>query len=607
MRGTVFTLSLLFSFFTSAQGIRVSGKFIVDKKSKEIILRGIGLGGWMLQEPYMMQLSGITATQQDIKNKISSLIGPEQTKLFYTSWLKNHCTKADIDSLAAWGFNSVRLPMHYNLFTLPAEQEKEKNNTWLKEGFELTDSLLKWCKAAKIYLILDLHAAPGGQGNDIAIADRDTTKPYLWGNEENKTKVIALWKKLAERYANEEWLGAYDLLNEPNYGFSDSSDKNGCAEKSNTELKQFYNEVIHTIRQVDKKHIVIVEGNCWGNNYNGLLPFEDKNVVVSFHKYWNYNDEGSIKKFLDLREQYNIPVWCGETGENSNVWFTDAISLLEKNKIGWAMWPLKKIGINNLLEIKPGDNYKQLVSYWKGGLNKPTPEEVVTALQQLTKKININQNVGHKDVLDALFRQPFTTAIIPFKANRVNDKAIIYATDYDMGRHQYAYCDKDTGNYWVSNSKRTDWNKGKLYRNDGVDINKCTDSLTNNYCVIAAEEGEWIQYTINVVNSGSYKVSLRIKADTNEGGIFSITADSTNGTNEILLNNPIDTNRWVTVSAKPLSLQKGLNRLRLYIKKGIFSLNYIELIRAGNIHDSRGSNSNSSSRLNKKPETKKPL
>ena len=78
-------------------------------------------------------------------------------------------TKRDINSLKAWGFNFIRLPI-----------EKEPvagQNTWLKTGFELTSKLLSWCKKNKMYLILDLHAAPGGQGNDRPIADVDTLKP----------------------------------------------------------------------------------------------------------------------------------------------------------------------------------------------------------------------------------------------------------------------------------------------------------------------------------------------------------------------------------------------------------------------------------------------
>ena len=85
-----------------------------------------------------------------------------------------------------------------------------------------------------------------------------------------------------------------------------------------------------------------------------MLGTWDNNMVLSFHKYWNKNDQNSIQHILDFREQYQVPVWLGETGENSNVWFTEAIQLLESNNIGWSWWPLKKLGINNPLQI-PGN------------------------------------------------------------------------------------------------------------------------------------------------------------------------------------------------------------------------------------------------------------
>lgn len=110
-------LFIMYAPIISAQGyLKSDGKKIVNDKG-EIILRGMGLGGWMLQEPYMLKLSGVAVAQYDIRKKITALIGESKTHEFYESWLANHCTKADIDSLAAWGFNSVRLPMHYNLFT----------------------------------------------------------------------------------------------------------------------------------------------------------------------------------------------------------------------------------------------------------------------------------------------------------------------------------------------------------------------------------------------------------------------------------------------------------------------------------------------------------
>src|SRR5690606_40716472 len=39
------------------------------------------------------------------------------------------------------------------------------------EGFKTIDRLLDWCEDNGLYVILDLHAAPGGQGADRNIAD----------------------------------------------------------------------------------------------------------------------------------------------------------------------------------------------------------------------------------------------------------------------------------------------------------------------------------------------------------------------------------------------------------------------------------------------------
>src|SRR4051794_21781754 len=106
LKRIILALLLLFSTELYAQGfLKARGKAIVTTKGKEVILRGIGLGGWMLQEPYMLQLSGIAVNQTSIRSKITDLIGEEATNKFYNAWLNNACRKADIDSLVAWGFN----------------------------------------------------------------------------------------------------------------------------------------------------------------------------------------------------------------------------------------------------------------------------------------------------------------------------------------------------------------------------------------------------------------------------------------------------------------------------------------------------------------------
>lgn len=400
-------VTLLAAQGSYAQGfLHTQGTKIVDGSGHEVALRGIGLGGWMLQEPYMLKLSGVAVNQTGIRAKITGVIGKERTAEFYAAWLRDGMQRSDVDSLKAWGFNSIRLPMHYDLFTLPVEAEPVGGqNTWLAEGFKLTDSLLSWCSADHMYLILDLHAAPGGQGHDLPISDRDSTSPSLWQSAPNQQKVVRLWEQLAKRYSGEPWIGGYDLLNEPNWSFERPDDKtdHGCSDTANAPLRALYVRITRAIRSVDTRHIIFVEGNCFANNYAGLMPPWDDNMVVSFHKYWNKNDVASIQKFLDIRDRYEVPLWLGESGENNNTWYRDAIQLMETHDIGWAWWPLKKIGQNNPFEVKMPPGYEKLIRYWKGKGPRPSADEAYQSLMSLAKNYKTSRLIVHEDVLAALF------------------------------------------------------------------------------------------------------------------------------------------------------------------------------------------------------------
>ncbi|MEM9930097.1 MAG: cellulase family glycosylhydrolase, partial [Bacteroidota bacterium] len=175
IKHTTFLTGLLFLLLSalSAQGfLRTEGKEIVNEAGEPYLLKGMGLGGWMLQEGYMLQTAGFANAQHQLIERMEALVGEEVTNEFYAAWRANHTNENDIEAMHQAGFNSVRLPMHYNLFTLPIEDEPVAGQqTWLEEGFELTDSLIAWCKRRDMYVILDLHAAPGGQGNDQGISD----------------------------------------------------------------------------------------------------------------------------------------------------------------------------------------------------------------------------------------------------------------------------------------------------------------------------------------------------------------------------------------------------------------------------------------------------
>ncbi|WP_268125320.1 carbohydrate-binding protein [Roseivirga pacifica] len=559
-----------------AQGfLKTDGQKIVDENNNEIIWRGIGLGGWMLQEGYMLGTGG---PQHEIEEKITALVGAERTETFYNAWLANHVRKVDIDSMASWGYNMVRLPMHYKLFTPPIEDEPvEGEITWIDKGFEMTDALLEWCKANDIYLILDLHAAPGGQGENADISDYDKDKPSLWESEANKEKMIALWRKLAERYKDETHIAAYDIINEPNWGFQNhASDLNGCAESANTPLWNLQKEVTAAIREVDQNHIIVIEGNCWGNNYNGLPSLWDDNIVISYHKYWNPNTQGAIQGMLDMRSSRNVPIWLGETGENSNTWFTNAINLFETNSFGWSWWPLKKLGGNNPLQIKRNDGYQAILDYWHGNGAKPSADEAYDALMQMTEDLKLENNVYHPDVVDAKIRQPHTDEIIPFKKHTVvpNEDNVIFAVDYDLGKNQFAYFDIVSSNT-TGDAGGAAWNTGGQYRNDGVDIQASTDEgVTNGYTIGWTEDTEWLKYTVQVEEEGNYDLTLRTAGG---GGQVSVSINDVKAAATIELPNTGGYNNWQSTTVEDVYLKAGENVMQVYIDKAGFNINYMQL------------------------------
>ena len=171
----------------------------------------------------LTSLTGFASAQWEFEEKVEQLIGTAGKDSFLNNWYANHVRKVDIDSLASWGFNSIRLPMHYNLFTLSIQEEPiQGQNTWLTKGFEMTDSLVSWCKQNNMYVILDLHAAMSTKGN-TGISDHNPAYPSLWESNLNKNKTFSLWRKIAEHYQNEPAIAGYDYLNEVNWNLGTTS------------------------------------------------------------------------------------------------------------------------------------------------------------------------------------------------------------------------------------------------------------------------------------------------------------------------------------------------------------------------------------------------
>ena len=560
MRKFLPILFFTFSNLIISQNLSTLGPYLKDDNSNNVILRGINLGGWMLQEPYLFQFTGAADSQHEFKEKLVEFIGQENTDNFYNAWYENFITQGDVDSLASYGFNSVRLPMHYDLFTLPIQEEPiVGENTWLDLGFYMVDNLLDWCETNNMYLILDLHAAPGGQGFGSDINDYNPNLPSLWESEENKNKTIALWGKLAERYADEPWIGGYDLLNETHWDLAEN------------ELRNFYIDVTNEIRQFDQSHIIFIEGNGYANDFSGLTPPWDDNMVYSFHKYWSFND--SLEWVTWIRNEYGVPLWMGEGGENSNQWFTEAIKMFEDNYIGWAFWPWKKLeSISAPFEISSNSNYESLINYFRGDSNAPSVENAVDGLMQLAEDSHISNNRFQRDVVDAMIRQVSSNETLPFDELN-NIPGVLYASDYDLGPMGYAYSDADYATYHINTDNFQAWNQGWQYRNDGVDIENSSDSDGNGFQVGFTNDDEWLLFTVEVQESGFYNIVTRYASTSS--GLFSLELDGFPIVDNIILYNTGSYSNFVNKLTQGIYLPGGTYKLKMKMITGGYNLSSV--------------------------------
>lgn len=514
-------------------------------------------------------------THTQFRTKLEQEIGEERTADFYQDWLDNHMTKADLDSMKAWGFNAIRPALHYKWFTLPIQDEPVSGqHTWVDAGFEKLDELMGWAAANQMYVMFDMHGAPGGQGKNSNINDYDETLPSLFEDEANKDKLEALWIKLAQRYKDNPWFGGYDLINEPNWRLGDSGNENGCGTENNDELWDLHLRLTKSIRQIDPNNIIYLSGNCWGNNYNSFeahpLSSYDDNTVITFHKYWNQNDQESIQWAVDMREQYNRPLWMSESGENSNQWFADAIHLFESNNIGWSWWPVKKSRTNNIFKVTTPESYYQLLQAWENG-ESLSAEQTYHAVMEYSKAHRHENTTVAPDVIHALIHNQDTTATKAFGFHQVNEW--ISFVHYDLGRDGYAYKDRLSQNIHDEQGQWKVWNEGRQYRNDGVDIGGVPDR----YYVSWTEPGEWLQFTIQVPKASEYALELETKGI---ASIIKLEIVDEIQLDEIAINTDPDITptEWSSTTVQGIELPAGEQKIRFHIQEGAPDLRAFRLV-----------------------------
>jgi len=314
---------------------------VIDGQNREIKLKGVNFGGWLMMEAYFTQAPH--SPQQLFEKEFAKKCGPKALAELLKRFRDNFITESDFKQVSLWGMNCIRLPFHYKI----AEDEEE---------ILYIDRALAWARKHKVYVILDLHAAYGAQNPDWH-SDSLDRKTELWTKKSNREKTYALWEKIAERYKDETIIAGYDLLNES--VLDDVS-----------LLNEFYRKVIKAIRRHDQNHMLFIEGDFWAQKIDVLDDFEDDNWIYSIHfyepmefafnliPYMHYPLEACNKDVLRKRmEGYfkcakakQRPVHVGEFGvnyrngyANEHEYLRDELKAFNDFGFHWTYWPYKAV------------------------------------------------------------------------------------------------------------------------------------------------------------------------------------------------------------------------------------------------------------------------
>jgi endoglucanase len=331
--------------------VRAQSGRLVDGSGRDLILRGVGLGNWMLPEGYMWRFGPGAESPREIETLVERLLGVDAATAFWVRFRDAFISEADIARIAESGFDHVRLPIN-------ARGIQNPDGSMIEAGLDLIDRLIGWCRAHDLWVLLDLHGAPGGQtGTNI---DDSLGRPDLFFDARHRANTVTLWRELATRYAGDTTVLGYDLLNEPL--------PNEWQHRFADELVELYRDLTGEIRAVDADHLIMYEGSHWATNWSIFTEVWDDNSALQFHKYWSSPDRASIAPFLEARERLGLPIYMGEGGENTLPWLYTAFRLYEAEGIGWNFWPWKKIDTRTSpVSITPPAGWDDVIAAIPGG------------------------------------------------------------------------------------------------------------------------------------------------------------------------------------------------------------------------------------------------
>lgn len=292
------------------------------------------LWSWFDAQPWILE-------EESLWRFLGRRFGPDSAEELRVAFGRAYVTEEDVRRAAALGLNLLRVPVWYQAL----ETELADGNSYRPEGWHRLHELAVWARRHKVYLMLDLHGAPGGQSTSAH--QGLAAGGQLWTNQSCIDKTARLWGDLAAYFRGDPHVAIYDLLNEPM----------NCPDA--IAYEKVHQAIYKAIRDVDADHIVCVEdGFLSGSKLVSPSEMGWENAMFSFHFYpWGADTadsyvSGTVNEIARIRElsaRYGCPVLAGEfsaaSGRNSGPWALEAsdrvLELLNSHGIHWTVWTWK--------------------------------------------------------------------------------------------------------------------------------------------------------------------------------------------------------------------------------------------------------------------------
>lgn len=328
---------------------------IIDTNNKNIFLRGVNLGGWLMMEGYT--LYGRNISESVFKRGMAENYSKKEVDVFVDTFRNSFIAEDDFRRISNIGLNCVRMPFNFRLI-----EDDKRPFRYNESSISMLEKVLTWCERYNIYCILDMHAACGSQNSEWH--SDSNGKAYLWNKKICQKRFFNLWQFLADKFKDRSIIAGYDILNEP-----------VIREPLNKSFRNFCKETVRHIRKIDKKHIIFLEGNLWARVLEDIGEPFSENICYSIHYYdpvdfthnfckglrypgsingerWDRERiDRDLKAYHKLGRKWNVPIFLGEFGINFRcgkcdgelTWLKDVLELCEEYKFHWTYWTYKTI------------------------------------------------------------------------------------------------------------------------------------------------------------------------------------------------------------------------------------------------------------------------